>query len=51
MGSDCKVINEMDYFTEGMSVYELSKDKNVSIIQGTHTNLNIIRTSLFMMLW
>lgn len=39
MDSDGKILNEMDYFTEGMSVYELSVNKTVNIIEGSHSRI------------
>ena len=37
MGSDSTIINELDYFKEGLSIYELGLDKTVKVLNGpTH---------------
>jgi NAD+ synthase (glutamine-hydrolysing) len=46
MGADSAIINEMEYFTEGMSIYEINRDKRVNIIQEKHTNGNDEPTKL-----
>jgi len=34
MDNNSSIINEMEYFTEGMSVYELGTDKKVKVLKG-----------------
>jgi NAD+ synthase (glutamine-hydrolysing) len=36
MDADSKLVNEMDTFTEGLSIYEFSSGKKVNIIKGKH---------------
>ena len=35
MDCDSSILNEMEYFTEGMSVYELGADKKVKVLKGS----------------
>jgi len=35
MDNNSSIINEMEYFTEGMSVYELGTDKKVKVLKGS----------------